>query len=128
MFRENSNTMRLTWRILNHKYPRLVLESAVIVHLMIDIRVVVLYILNLIIYKVSVIIQRLSVIPCLNPKQSICVLKSAVIMYLIAKDVIVLHILIRFIQQHEQQFSMKLKSIYNPLLWKQIAYNIYWLT
>ena len=99
MFRENSNTMRLTWRILNHKYPRLVLESAVIVHLMIDIRVVVLYILNLIIYKVSVIIQRLSVIPCLNPKQSICVLKSAVIMYLIAKDGIVLPILNRFIQQ-----------------------------
>ena len=67
MFRENSNTMRLTWRILNHKYPRLVLESAVIVHL-IAIRVVVLYILNLSIYKVSVSIQRLSVIPCLNPK------------------------------------------------------------
>ena len=67
MFRENSNTMRLTWRILNHKYPRLVWESAVIVRL-IAIRVVVLYILNISIYKVSVIIQRLSVIPCLNPK------------------------------------------------------------
>jgi len=67
MLRENRNTMRLTWRILNHKYPRLVWESAVIVRL-IAIRVVVLYILNISIYKVSVIIQRLSVIPCLNPK------------------------------------------------------------